>query len=182
MARNLYDVDDRQASGSDAWLQEREDRRTGIVPMGTLIVALLLAGALAWVLKDLLPGSRQPGADLSIRVSETFTPCGDDMSTSCLISANEFMLSGKSYRIADISVPSLTNPQCPAEARLADQSRRAMLSMMNGGAFEARKDPTESDSRARILLRDNVSLGSVLIAKGLARSWSPAPVDWCEGA
>ena len=68
-----------------------------------------------------------------------------------------------------------------AEAERAQEGRIALAAMMNGGAFEARPDPIDPDPAARVLVRDGVSIGQLMILKGHARPWSPKPIHWCAG-
>jgi endonuclease YncB( thermonuclease family) len=180
MARNLYDLDDRQSGQTDSWLQEKQDGRARVLPVGSMLLALLLAAALAFVMQDLLPGAGQPDIHAPTLVNEQFALCDDDMRSPCVLSPNEYRLQGRSYRLADISAPSLAQPRCPAEGTLAARGRIALLGMLNGGSLEAARDPADPDPRARLLRRDGVSLGTLMIAKGLAKSWSATPIDWCK--
>jgi hypothetical protein len=182
MARNLYDLGDRAPDPSGAWLHDTQESRTRIVPVGIILVALLMAGVAILLFKDILPA---PGGTSSaagpMTISERFATCDDLTGGACVLSADSYAYKGRRYRVADISVPSQTDAQCPAEAELAQQGRAALAAMMNGGAFDARPDPVDPDPSAKLLVRDGVSLGQLMILKGHAQPWSPKPINWCAG-
>jgi hypothetical protein len=56
-----------------------------------------------------------------------------------------------------------------------------LMTMMNGGAFEALPDTADTDPSSRILLRDGVSIGQLMILKHHAQPWSRNPTNWCAG-
>ena len=49
MARNLYDVGDRCPERTGSWLNEKEERRSRVMPLGGLLLALLLGIAIIYV-------------------------------------------------------------------------------------------------------------------------------------
>lgn len=177
MARNLYDLGD-APSQSDAWLNEKQERRQGIVPRGAILLALLLGGIGFLLFNNILPDPTASKAITPTTVIDSFSACDDPAGIACVLTPDHYAYHGRSYRIGDVDAPSLASPRCPQEADLARQGRATLLALMNGGAFEARPDP--ADSSARILMRDGVSLGSILILKGYARIPSSGPVDWCK--
>lgn len=183
MARNLYDVGDRSPRQSDGWLNEKQDGRTRVLPTGLLLGALLIGGIGYLLLQSALPTSTaEDRPDGVIVISDSFTSCDDPAGMACTLSSGSYAYRGRSYHLSDVSTPSLDDPRCPHEADLARQGRAALVSMMNGGAFETRPDSADADPSARILLRDGVSIGQLLILKGYAKPWSNKPVDWCAQA
>lgn len=181
MARNLYDLGDRTPDPSGSWLHDTQESRTRIVPVGIIIVALLIAGVAILLFKDILPAPGGTGVAGPMTISERFSICDDMTGEACILSAGSYAYKGQRYRVADISVPGQTDAKCPAEAELAQQGRTALAAMMNGGAFDARPDPVDPDPSARLLVRDGVSLGQLMILKGHAQPWSPKPINWCAG-
>jgi hypothetical protein len=183
MARNLYDVGDRHPDESGAWLNDKQEQKARVVPIGLLLGALAIAGAIALLLAKILPApddtAKQVAAPTSI--NEPFALCDDVRGDACILSANAYAWRGTRYHLADISVPSGTAPRCPAEAERAQKGRAALAAMVNGGAFEARPDAADPDPAARLLLRDGVSIGQLMILKGHAKPWSRTPIDWCAG-
>lgn len=181
MARNLYDLGDRTPDPSGAWLHDKQESRTRIVPVGIILVALLIAGGAILLFKDMLPAPEHAEVVGPTTISERFESCDDLTGDACILSADSYAYKGQRYRVADISVPSQADAKCPAEAELAQQGRTALAAMINGGAFDARPDPVDPDPSARLLVRDGVSLGQLMILKGHARPWSPKPINWCLG-
>jgi hypothetical protein len=177
MARNLYDMGDKPASAADGWLREQQDGRARILPRGAMLLALALGGTGALLLKDIIPSASRSDAVSAITVVDAFAACDDPAGSACLLSAGRFAWHGRSYRIADVAAPEVASAGCEAEAEIAQKARATMLALMNGGAFEAR--PAPGDDNARILVRDGVSLGSILILKGYAKPVSDKSHNWC---
>lgn len=181
MARNLYDVGDRPDETA-AWLNDQQEQRTRVVPIGMVLGALALAGLAVFLLKDVLPGAGQRAKTVEpTSIAATFSLCDDPAGDACVLSADAYAWQGRRYHLSDISVPSLATPQCDREAARAREGRAALAAMMNGGTFDAVPDPADTDPAARILIRDGVSLGQLMTMKGHARAWSRKPVDWCAG-
>lgn len=185
MARNLYDLGDRETDQDDDWLKKRRSRRAKILPLSLVAAALIVGLACLALLRALLPASGAPAAGPAasdaVAINQDFALCDDPRGVACVLSAGRFSWCGEAYHLADVSVPDPDEPRCPAEEQMARQGRQTLLSMLNGGAFEMRPDPSDSDDHARILMRDGMSLGQILILKGLAKPWSKQPLDWCKG-
>ncbi|MFY9351238.1 MAG: nuclease [Sphingobium sp.] len=178
MARNLYDLGDQCPDPNGAWLNEREEGRSRIVPMGMLVVALAGAGLAVVLLKDSLPDPNGPAVEPT-SISDRFALCDDPQGDACVLSGDAYAWRGKRYHVADMKAPDAADPGCAQEAERAAAARIALAAMMNGGAFEARRDPADADPSARLLLRDGVSIGQLMILKGHARPWSDTAPDWC---
>ena len=181
MAHNLYEPGDRAFDPSGAWLHDRQDGPATIVAGGIILVALVIAAAAILLFKDLMPAADHGAVAARPTISEQFGLCDDLTGAACVLSADSYAYKGHYYRLADISVPSQIGAKCPDEAERAQQGRIALAAMMNGGAFEARRDPIDPDPAARVLVRDGVSIGQLMILKGHARPWSPKPIHWCAG-
>lgn len=184
MARNLYDVGDRTPDDTGSWLNEKQEKRARVVPIGMLLGALALAIGGAIMFGRLLPTASEADkiAATTTSITDEFALCDDSKGSACVLSADSYAWRGQLYHIADISVPSAIDARCPEEADRARKGRATLLAMMNGGAFNALPDAADSDPSARILLRDNVSIGQLMILKGHAKPWSGKPIDWCKGA
>lgn len=182
MARNLYEMGDRRLDGAGAWLNEKNDARARVVPLGMVLAALVLAGLAALVLGGLLPGTgTTPTADTPTSISEHFGLCDEVKGRTCVLSAASYSYHDRVYHLSDIVAPDAARPRCPAESDAALKGRRALLSLLNGGSFDAQPDPARPASDARLLTRDGVSLGQLMILKGFARPASAGAVDWCAG-
>lgn len=176
MARNLYDIGDQRSSG-EPWVRDREDRPQRVIPIGSMVIALLLgvAGILVFNYSVPDPDADKPASTIII---DSFQACDDPAGNGCTLSADRYSWHGRTYRIADIRAPSLEKPRCPQEADLAQKGRMALLGLMNGGAFDAH--PAPSGGSDRILLRDGVSLGTILVLKGYAKPAGNDAIDWCK--
>ena len=57
-----------------------------------------------------------------------------------------------------------------------------MHQLLNAGAFELQpyeRDEDQYGRKLRIVTRDGRSLGQILVAEGLARTWDGARHPWC---
>lgn len=183
MARNLYDVGDRTPDDTGSWLNEKQEKRARVLPIGMLFGAMALAIGGALMFGWLLPASSEADrtAAATTSITDEFALCDDSRGGACVLGADAYAWRGQRYHVADISVPSAIDARCPQEADRARKGRAALLAMMNGGAFQALPDAADTDPSARILLRDNVSIGQLMVMKGHAKPWSGKPTNWCKG-
>lgn len=184
MAQSLYEIGDPTRDPQDRWLNEKDERRAGILPLRMLLIALLAGGMLLLLLRTVLPSGAEPSAAMAqgpTVIATRFSACDNLDGEACVLSPDSYAYQGRRYHLADISVPRLEDARCPLEAERARRGRTALRAMMNGGAFEARSDPTDSDPGARLLVRDGVSFGQLMILKHHARPWTDKPIDWCAG-
>jgi len=183
MARNLYDVGDRTPDEEDGWLNEKQEKRSKVVPIGLVAIALALGIGGTMLAMQVMPASSAPANTLSPvnSIADEFSLCDDARGDACVLSADAYAWRGKRYHLADIQGPSEIEPQCPQEAALARKGRAALMAMMNGGAFQTLQDSADNDPAARVLMRDGVSIGQLMILKGHAKAWSRDPVNWCKG-
>lgn len=180
MARNLYEMGDRSPDQTADWLHEQQEQRARIVPVGLVLLALALAGVGMAIFRTVAPApAAAPPLDSPTVIVESFAVCDSPSDRPCVLSPASYAYRGRIYHLSDIAVPSLTAPHCPAEADRARAARIALARLMNGGSFNAHPDATDPDRSARILSRDGVSLGGLMILKGHARPWSAKPIDWC---
>ncbi|BAV65393.1 hypothetical protein [Sphingobium cloacae] len=188
MAQGLYDIDDRQAGRFNPHEAGREKRKGGL-PLTALFLALLGgAAAILAIGPQLLwsqPESHQGGSGFGggLVINATFDACSSEArAAACVVSPREFSYGSTTYHLSDIRTPDAQFPACDAEAQLAGKATRTFIGILNGGAFESLPDPTDSDPAARILMRDGVSIGQIMIAKGVAQPWAPQPYNWCAHA
>lgn len=184
MARNLYDLGDAQPDGAHGWMDEQPEKRGLVLPQQWVLIALALSAACLAFFHTLMPLAHsiaaEPAPASSIeQINVDFALCDDPKGAACVLSADSYAYRGTLYHLADIRAPSLAHPFCPREEEMARRSRLALRAMMNGGAFQAARDATDAHPGARILTRDGVSLGQLMIFKGHARPWSNKPMNWC---
>lgn len=118
-----------------------------------------------------------------IRRAETFGRCSSAPSSNCVIDGDTFRYRGEKIRIADIDAPETGGAKCRAEAQLGARATDRLAALLSSGAF----DLTAYDSRdrdqfgrlLRVVERDGVSIGQILVAEGLARRWEGRRRPWC---
>ncbi|CAM5449353.1 nuclease [Sphingobium scionense] len=184
MAYSLHDIGDEDRDRSDHWLNDKQDKRRAIVPLPLVLIALLMGALLLVLMRHVLPTTAPsaPSIHAPTTISTRFAACDDLDGHACVLATDAYAYQGRRYHLADISAPRLEGASCPQEAALARAGRTALQGMMNGGSFEAHPDPADSDPAARILVRDGVSLGQLLILKRYARPWSAKPINWCAAS
>lgn len=182
MAYSLHDIGDEDRDRSGHWLNDKQDQRRAIVPLRLILIALLMGALLLVLMRHVLPATSAPAtpaAEAPATISTRFAACDDLDGQACVLATDAYAYQGRRYHLADISAPRLEGAACPQEAALARAGRTALQGMMNGGSFEAHPDPADSDPDARILVRDGISLGQLLILKHYAQPWSNRPINWC---
>jgi endonuclease YncB( thermonuclease family) len=142
-----------------------------------LVIALLVVAAGVGYLVPDLASNRVGG-------SGSFTLCARANQTNCVIDGDTLRHGGVTIRLADIDAPETRDPKCTSEAALGKQATQRLLQLMNAGPFDvARAGSRDEDvygRKLRVIERDGQSLGSVLVAEGLARRWDGARRSWCE--
>jgi len=143
-------------------------------------VAALGAYALPFVapyLPPLTPSTNGPDI-----VFVTLPICKSGRGSTCVIDGDTFRLNGQSIRIADIDTPETRDYGCAAEKALGDRATARMRQLLNAAPFELQRYEQDEDQygrKLRIVSRDGRSLGQILVAEGLARSWDGARHSWC---
>jgi endonuclease YncB( thermonuclease family) len=100
-----------------------------------------------------------------------------------VIDGDTFVYAGTRIRIADIDTPEV-HGRCPAESALAARATRRLNGLLVQGPFELHSLPSGRDEdrygrKLRIVTRAGRSLGDVLVAEGLARTWTGRRERWC---
>lgn len=152
-------------------------RRPGHAGLLALMAMIGFAGGVAVLDRSAaVPGS----AELS---RATYTLCMNRNGPDCVIDGDTLRHGGLPVRIADIDAPEVFSHQCDAERALGEAAARRLLELVNAGPFEMRpwdhRDEDVYGRKLRVLMRDGVSLGQVLVEEGLAREWDGARRGWC---
>jgi endonuclease YncB( thermonuclease family) len=100
-----------------------------------------------------------------------------------VIDGDTFVHAGARIRIADIDTPEV-HGRCPSETALAAKATARTRQLLAAGDFELHPLPSGRDEdrygrKLRIVTRGGRSVGDVLVAEGLARTWSGRREPWC---
>ncbi len=165
----------------------RRGRPVLVVQLFALVLALGLGAGLVALLPDRDAAAPMPervaapAPELPVR-AHSFAACGGRGDDSCVVDGDTFRLDGVRIRIADIDTPEAQGFACPEEKRLADLATRRLTELLNAGPFvlaPADRDEDRYGRKLRIVMRDGVSLGEVMVDEGLARRWDGARRGWC---
>lgn len=119
---------------------------------------------------------------LALSAALVFTLCGAVPRQICVVDGDTFWLAGEKVRIADINAPETSQAQCPIERQRGEAAKLRLLDLLNQGPFELLDGPHSRDRYGRrlaVVLRGGKSLGSQLVAEGLAEPWRGRPSSWC---
>ena len=100
-----------------------------------------------------------------------------------VIDGDTFDYAGTRVRIADIDTPEV-NGSCAYETELASRATDRLDALLGQGPFQLHPTPDGRDEdrygrKLRIVTRDGRSIGDMLVAEGLARTWSGRREPWC---
>lgn len=115
----------------------------------------------------------------------SFEVCGSTR-TTCVVDGDTIWFDGVKIRIADIDTPEISQPRCSYEYTLGIRARDRLLALLNQQPFElhqiGNRDEDQYGRKLRVVVQNGRSVGDVLVAEGLARTWSGRRETWCEGA
>lgn len=100
-----------------------------------------------------------------------------------VVDGDTFWLNGEKIRIADIDTPETHPPRCAYEAELGARATRRLEALLREAPFELAaiggRDEDRYGRKLRIVTRGGRSLGDMLVAEGLARTWTGRREPWC---
>ncbi|MFZ1743471.1 MAG: thermonuclease family protein [Pontixanthobacter sp.] len=111
-----------------------------------------------------------------------FAQCGSGKRVTCIVDGDTFWLNGTKIRIADINTPEVSHAACSAERDLGHKATSRMRDLLNSAPFTVERGGRDEDRygrKLRIISRDGVSLGSLLVDEGLAEPWTGRRRNWC---
>lgn len=86
---------------------------------------------------------------------------------------------GEAVRIFNIDAPEIEG-QCRYESDLAQQSKRRLAALLDGGKVEIHRQDIDRYGRTLAAVRVNGrDAGDMLVKEGLARTWSGRRQPWC---
>jgi micrococcal nuclease len=116
-------------------------------------------------------------------VTTRFAKCSSGFRQNCVVDGDTLWVNGKKVRVADIDAPEISTPKCASELALGNRATSRLIELVNEGPFEIQAWPGRDTDRygrkLRVLVRDGRSLGDLLVAEGLARTWSGRREPWC---
>ena len=100
-----------------------------------------------------------------------------------VIDGDTFDDRGTRVRLADIDTPEV-HGRCAYETQLAARATQRMRALLAAGPFEMHqlasgRDEDRYGRKLRIVTRGGHSLGDLLVAEGLARTWTGRREPWC---
>lgn len=122
------------------------------------------------------------GAAARDALSARFGFCRSGGGRNCVVDGDTFWFAGEKYRIADIDTPETHPARCAEEAALGEAATGRLRDWLNAGPFSlehAERDTDRFGRKLRLVTRDGTSVGSLLVAEGLARRWEGARRPWC---
>lgn len=115
--------------------------------------------------------------------AKPFARCVDAVRTHCVVDGDTLWHSGVKVRIADIDTPEVSEPKCASEKALGERATARLIELINAGPFELRawqgRDEDKYGRKLRVLVRNGMSIGDVLVSEGLAHTWSGRKEPWC---
>lgn len=127
------------------------------------------------VMGDAAPAAKDA---LSARFALCHSGGGD-----CVVDGDTFWYAGEKYRIADIDTPETHPARCAEEAALGAAATGRLHQWLNAGSFSLEREGRDADRygrKLRTVTRGGTSVGSVLVAEGLARPWEGRRRPWCR--
>ena len=146
-------------------------------PYGALIAAPLAGVSVAW-LWQAAPAD-VPSAE---QYNVAFGRCGGPIRTTCVVDGDTIWLEGEKIRIADVNTPEVSRPDCSAERALGERATSRLTSLLNEGGFSLERIDRDEDRfgrKLRVVTRNGESLGTKLVAEGLADTWTGSRRSWC---
>ena len=146
------------------------------------VVAGFVGGLALTAWPEAIPATRDAAASQAVGISLQFPICAGGQRVTCVVDGDTFWLDGAKIRIADIDTPEVSSPACASEAELGRQATLRMRELLSQGAFELVSGDRDEDRygrKLRVVERDGQSLGDMLVAEGLAASWTGRQHEWC---
>lgn len=176
---NIYRVRNNRSSGRHSF---------GFPLAVVLCIALGFGGIYSGVATSVWREVRQAVAPAQVMragdfvAARSFFACANSRTLTCVVDGDTIRLNGDRIRISDIDTPEVFSPQCPEELALGNRATRRMVQLLSAGSFEMLRFERDKDvygRKLRVLVRDGQSIGQLLVAEGLARTWDGARHPWC---
>lgn len=98
---------------------------------------------------------------------------------NCVHDGDSLVVNRERIRIADIDTPELKSA-CAAERDLAQRARHLLHGHLENGGYKIHRDGKDRYGRTLAIVTINGrSVGYMLVAVGVARTWSGKRKPWC---
>ena len=147
------------------------------LPLGQLF-PVVLAGTLLGLGYASFGGEDATAASPAAR----FGLCDSGITPNCVTDGDTFRFGGEKIRIADIDAPETHPSRCAREAELGERATLRLQQLLSEASFELHATGRDTDRygrKLRVVTRGGRSLGDVLVAEGLARTWTGRREPWC---
>ena len=160
---------------------KRRRQRHSIYPLAAAVLVATFAVGIV-VTNDPI-GSASMTQLASIASIPRFKVCTGPVPRTCVVDGDTIWLEGEKIRIADIDTPEIGEAKCQSEHDRGILARDRLAGLLNEGKFDVipggGRNEDQYGRKLRVLTRDGLSLGNVLVSEGLARTWSGQREPWC---
>lgn len=150
--------------------------------VAVLLAAPLIGIGIAWLWQAASADGPHPQEPVVEQYQLRFERCSGSVRTTCVVDGDTFWLEGTKIRIADINTPEVSDPQCGAELALGERATNRLVTLLNEDGFSleaVNRDEDDFGRKLRIVTRGGESLGTILVAEGLAEAWTGSRRSWC---
>jgi len=122
---------------------------------------------------------------LTLTAAALFTLCANSPRETCVVDGDTFWLAGEKVRMADINAPETTQAECSGERQRGEAAKERLLQLLNAGPVTLVDAPRSRDRfgrRLAVVMRRGESLGTRLVAEGLAEPWRGRRSSWCPAS
>ena len=163
------------------WQAYTQKRKSPRIWQGAVAAALL--GILIGI-GSLGTGKISPAAlNSEPTFSRRFGLCHTGGGINCVVDGDTLWMDGKKIRVADIDAPETHPPRCPYEEELGNKATARLRELLNDGPFTVHqiggRDEDGYGRDLRVLKRDGISIGGMLVEEGLVRPWTGQRRPWC---
>ena len=166
--------------GKRYWVKRRRQRHS-IYPLAAAVLVATFAVGIVVTNDPIASASMTQLA--SIASIPRFKVCTGPVPRTCVVDGDTIWLEGEKIRIADIDTPEIGEAKCQSEHDRGILARDRLAGLLNEGKFDVipggGRNEDQYGRKLRVLTRDGLSLGNVLVSEGLARTWSGQREPWC---
>ena len=124
-----------------------------------------------------------PSDQTLVTADQKFTFCGGSSQRYCVVDGDTIRFAGAKIRIEDIDTPEIHDYKCESELARGLRAKTRLLELLNEGPFiivsNGGDDVDQYGRDLRLLMRNGLSLGELLIDENLARRYAGGRRSWC---